>query len=142
MKVCLGTTDGMDSGGLGGAAIAATWRRQGLVAARRPGLTAAMRLCALCCCRPTPSPPLRVICPAKPMPATAISSPLTESCLPYSCGSCVWQSVAFGALLPGSSLFDFSVDVGESMVPVDRSSHPINLTGVPVGPTGPLGQSR
>ena len=122
--------------------MAATLRRQGLVAARRPGLTAAMRLCALCCCRPTPSLPPRIICPAKPMPATTISSPLTGSCLRYSCRSRVWQPVAFGALLSGSSLFDFPVDVGKLRVPVDRSSHPTNFTVVPVGPTGPLGQSR
>ena len=73
MKACSGMTDGMESGGLGGAAMAATLRRQGLAATRRPGVFTAMRLCAPLCCRPMPSPPPAVICPVKVMSANCLN---------------------------------------------------------------------
>jgi len=43
------------------------------MAAGRPGLLTAMRLCALLCCRPAPSPLPAIICPVKLISA----SPLT-----------------------------------------------------------------
>ncbi len=80
MKACSGTTDGMESGGLGGAAMAATLRRQGLAATRRPGVVTAMRLCALLCCRPMPSPAPAVNCPVKLMFANCLNYQQSKPC--------------------------------------------------------------
>lgn len=76
--------------------MAATLRWQRLAATRRPGALTAMRLCALLCCRPLPSPPPAVICPVKLMSANCLnytqSRPVTivKSCgLVHSARTCL-----------------------------------------------------
>ena len=52
--------------------MAATLRREGLAATRRPGVFTAMRLCALLCSRLMPSPPPAVNWPVKLISATCL----------------------------------------------------------------------